>query len=442
MIFGGHNNPSPVSAPDAKAQATHNRRNELMELKVKLHHDVISKIDVDVLVKFDNETARREVTKLIVELVNQASFPLNIQEKKQIVEEVANETFGLGPLEPLLQDRTIDEILVNNFNTVFVEQKGKLHPIEVHFKDNTHLRHIINRIVARVGRRIDEASPMVDARLPDGSRVNAIIPPLSLDGPVLCIRRFKEVPLSADDLVTYGSISSEMLQILKVAVKCKMNIIVAGGTGSGKTTFLNILSSFIPPDERIITIEDAAELQLQQPHVVRLETRPPNMEGKGAVTQRDLVRNSLRMRPDRIVIGEVRGAEAMDMLQAMNTGHDGSITTIHANSPRDALARIETMVLMSSANMIPAVIGRQIASAINIVVFIRRGSDGGRRCESISEITGMETTIISMQEIAQYIQKGLTPEGKWIGSFEMRPVKPKFLEKAKTMGYLPQNGVI
>jgi pilus assembly protein CpaF len=410
------------------------RLHELQNLKVGFHQEVINRMNVEILVKFDNETARLEVAKVIWELVNQTSVPLTAIEKKQMVEEVVNETFGLGPLEPLLQDRSIDDILINNYNTVYVERHGKLMRSDICFKDNTHLRHIINRIVARIGRRIDEASPMVDARLPDGSRVNAIIPPLALDGPALCIRRFKETPLGADDLIALGSISPEILYLLKIAVCARMNVLISGGTGSGKTTFLNIMSSYIPPTERIITIEDAAELQLQQPHVIRLETRPANMEGKGLIAQHDLIRNSLRMRPDRIVIGEVRGAEALDMLQAMNTGHDGSIATVHANNPRDALARVETMVLMSSANMMPAVINRQIASAINIVVQVRRFSDGVRRLESVSEIIGMEGSMITMQEIGAFVQKGMTSEGKCIGNFELRSVKPKFLERAKALG--------
>ena len=395
---------------------------------------MINKIDVELLVKFDSDTARREVSKIVLELANESNFPLNLAEKKQVVDEVVDETFGLGPLEPLLQDKTIDDILVNNYNTVYVERRGKLQPTDVRFKDNTHLRHIINRIVARIGRRIDEASPMVDARLPDGSRVNAIIPPLALDGPALCIRRFKDTPLGPEDLLSYGSLSEEMLFLLQVAVKSRLNVLIAGGTGSGKTTLLNILSAFIPNDERIITIEDAAELQLQQPHVIRLETRPPNMEGKGLVTQHDLVRNCLRMRPDRIVVGEVRGEEALDMLQAMNTGHDGSITTVHSNSTRDALSRLETMILMSSANMTSAAINRQIASAVNIVVYARRFSDGVRRIEAISEITGMEGNVISMQELVSYVQKGISSDGKCIGNFELRAVKPKFMEKARAMG--------
>lgn len=417
-----------------KKHSPDRRQNEIQEFKFKLHQDVINKIDVELLVKFDSDTARREVSKIILDLANESDFPLSIAEKKQVTEEVVNETFGLGPLEPLLQDKTIDDILVNNYNTVYVERRGKLQPVNVRFKDNTHLRHIINRIVARIGRRIDEASPMVDARLPDGSRVNAIIPPLALDGPALCIRRFKDVPLDAEDLLSFGSISQEMLFLLQVAVKSRLNILIAGGTGSGKTTLLNILSAFIPDDERIITIEDAAELQLQQPHVIRLETRPANMEGKGLVTQRDLVKNCLRMRPDRIVVGEVRGVEALDMLQAMNTGHDGSITTVHANSTRDALSRLETMILMTSSNMSQAAINRNIASALNLVVYARRFSDGVRRVEFVSEITGMEGNVITMQDLVSYTQKGVSPDGKCIGNFELHAIKPKFLDRAKALG--------
>ncbi len=427
-------NPDQHKEIEKKIQKDH-RQKELHEFKSKLHQEVISKVEVETLIKFDNDTARREIAKLVWEIISQNSFPLTTPEKNQIVEEIVDETFGLGPLEPLLQDRTIDDIMVNNFNTVYVERKGKIYPAtHVTFKDNTHLRHIINRIVARIGRRIDESSPMVDARLPDGSRVNAIIPPLALNGPVLCIRRFKEVPLTADDLVNLGTISKEMLFLIQIAIRARMNILISGGTGSGKTTLLNVISASIPASERIITIEDAAELQLQQPHVISLETRPSNAEGRGLVTQRELVMNSLRMRPDRIILGEVRGAEALDMLQAMNTGHDGSITTVHANSPRDAISRVETMVLMSNANMSQIVINRQIASALNLVIYIRRYSDGVRRVESISEIVGMEGTIISMQEIAMFVQKGLSSEGECLGNFELNAVKPKFLERAKVLG--------
>lgn len=423
-----------ISDSEAKNQK---RRRTLHEYKTKIHQDVINQVDLEVLIQFDTDTGRREIAKLVWELVNQNNFPLNAAEKDQITEEVVNETFGLGPLEPLLQDPTVDDILINDYKTVYVERSGKLSPVAgVTFKDNQHLRHIINRIVARVGRRIDESSPMVDARLADGSRVNAIIPPLAVHGPVLCIRRFKEIPLTAQNLISLGTISKEMLFLIEIAVRTRMNILISGGTGSGKTTLLNVLSSFIPNDERVITIEDAAELKLQQPHVISLETRPENMEGRGRVSQRELVINSLRMRPDRIIVGEVRGAEALDMLQAMNTGHDGSLTTVHSNSPRDGISRLETMVLMSNANMSPIVINRQIASALNIIVHIRRYSDGVRRVEAIEEIVGMEGTVISMHEIASFVQTGTSTEGACQGEFKIHPVKPRFLQKAQAAGLL------
>jgi len=412
------------------------RGRNIFDFKSKLHQDVINRIDLELLVKFDSETAHREVARLVGQLVTESNFPLNETEKQQIVQEVVHETFGLGPLEPLFADSSVDEILVNNFKTVYIERRGKLYMTEVRFKDNTHLRHIINRIVARVGRRIDDASPMVDARLQDGSRVNAIIPPLSLDGPVLSIRRFKKIPLSPDDLIRTECLSQEMLYLLQLAVKARRNMLISGGTGAGKTTLLNILSSYIPSTERIITIEDAAELQLQQPHVVRLETRPSNMEGKGRISQRELFVNSLRMRPDRIVVGEVRGAEALEMLQAMNTGHDGSITSVHANTPRDAVSRIETMVLMGTSNMEQKAIRRQIASAIHLVAQIRRYPDGMRRIESISEVTGMEQDVITMQELASYTLKGVTAEGKCTGFFKINPIRPKFIDRAREMGLL------
>ena len=416
------------------ANTVSRRQQELFDFKAKLHEEVISKIDLDVLLKFDSDTARSEVARFIGALVNQTSFPLNLAEKQQIVKEVVDETFGLGPLEPLLEDPTIDEILVNNYQTVFIERGGKLQRTQIRFKDNTHLRHVINRIVARVGRRIDDSSPMIDARLPDGSRVNAVIPPLALDGPCLSIRRFKKIPLTTRDLVDFGTLSPEILFLLQVAVQAKINMVISGGTGSGKTTLLNVLSAFIPADERIVTIEDAAELQLQQPHVVRLETRPANMEGRGGVAQRDLFKNCLRMRPDRIIVGEARGAEALDMLQAMNTGHDGSMTTVHANSPRDALSRIATMVLMSNTNIDLRAINRQIASALNLVIQTRRYPDGVRRIESISEITGMEQEVITMQEIVAFSVRGTTPDGKPVGAFKLYAVRPRFLERAKELG--------
>lgn len=410
------------------------RQRTLFGIKSKLHQEVIDRMDLELLVKVDSDTARREVARLVSTLVNQDNFPLSTTEKQKIVQEVVNETFGLGPLETLMADPSIDDILVNNYQTVYIERRGKLLRVDMRFKDDVHLRHIINRIVARIGRRIDETSPMVDARLPDGSRVNAIIPPLALDGPSLSIRRFKKIPLSADELLKIRTISPEMLHLVQIAIRARMNMVISGGTGAGKTTTLNVLSSFISEKERVVTIEDAAELQLRQPHVVRLETRPPNMEGKGQVTQRELFINSLRMRPDRIIVGEVRGAEALDMLQAMNTGHDGSITTVHANSPRDALARIETMILMSNANVELRAIRRQIASAVNIIVQVRRYADGVRRVESICELTGMEHDTVTMQELASYQQKGVSQEGGSIGSFKIHDVRPRFLERAKELG--------
>lgn len=407
---------------------------EMFNLKSRLHRSLIDVIDLDMLLQSDRQIAQHEIEQVLAELIRHQTMPMTAAEKEQVIHEVVNETFGLGPLEPLLADASVDEILVNNSQTVYIEREGKLGLTSVRFKDDTHLRHIINRIVSRIGRRIDEASPMVDARLPDGSRVNAIIPPLALDGPCVSIRKFREMPLTVDEMINYGSFTRDMIDILKCAVESKMNILVSGGTGSGKTTLLNTLSSFIPHSERIVTIEDAAELRLQQPHAVRLETRPGNNEGKGTVTARDLVRNSLRMRPDRIVVGEVRGGEAMDMLQAMNTGHDGSLTTIHANTPRDALSRIETMVLLAAANLDTRSINKQIVSAIQLVVQIRRFPDGKRRLETISELTGMEGTTISMQDLVCFQINGRNADGKIMGEFKVQAVKPRFLEQARDMG--------
>jgi pilus assembly protein CpaF len=406
------------------------RRLFLQEVKGQMHRLLIDRIDLDALMALDPEVARKEVGTLVRGLFDEEKIAATTVEREEIIREVVNETFGLGPLEPLLADTTIDEILVNNAHQVYIERFGKLQLTDVSFKDDDHLRHIINRIVARIGRRIDESSPMVDARLADGSRVNAIIPPLSIDGPVVSIRRFKKIPFKPGDLVARKSMTEEAVNLLELAVKSKLNILISGGTGSGKTTMLNILSSFIPHDERIITIEDAAELQLQQDHVVRLETRPMNLEGKGAVTQRDLVKNSLRMRPDRIVLGECRGEEALDMLQAMNTGHEGSLTTVHANTARDALGRIETMVLMANSNLIHSAIVRQIAAAFHLIIQIRRHVDGVRRVDSISELTGMEEETITLQEIYVFQQTSLSPEGKVIGEFKFNNVRPKFLDAA------------
>ncbi|HSD88400.1 MAG TPA: CpaF family protein, partial [Kofleriaceae bacterium] len=351
-----------------------------------------------------------------------------------------DEVTGLGPLEPLLADTSLSDILVNGCDTVYVERDGVLHPAPIRFRDNDHLLQIINRIVSRVGRRIDETSPMVDARLPDGSRVNAVIPPLALDGPVLSIRRFGARPLTAVDLLRTGTINQEMLDFLAAAVRAKLNILISGGTGTGKTTFLNILSAYIPGTERIITIEDAAELQLQQRHVVRLETRPANIEGVGAVVQRDLVRNSLRMRPDRIVVGEVRGPEVLDMLQAMNTGHEGSMTTIHANGPRDALTRLMAMAGMASANLSEHLLQQSIARALHLVVQLNRFPDGRRRVVSISEITGMEGEVISMQDIASFDQRGVDADGRVIGELKFTGVRPQCLEKIQRAGVIVESG--
>lgn len=406
------------------------RRNFLQEVKIKMHRSLIDRLNLEALMALDPTEARRQVGDLVRLLFNEEKIAVTGAEREDIIREVVDETFGLGPLEPLLADNTIDEILVNHAHQVYVERFGKLTLTDVNFKDNDHLRHIINRIVARVGRRIDEASPMVDARLADGSRINAIIPPLSLDGPVLSIRRFKKIPFKPHDLIVRKTVTEDIVKLLEIAVKSKLNILISGGTGSGKTTLLNILSSFIPHDERVLTIEDAAELQLQQDHVVRLETRPPNLEGRGAVTQRDLVKNALRMRPDRIILGEVRGEEALDMLQAMNTGHEGSITTVHSNTPRDAMGRLETMVLMANSNLIHSAIVRQIAAAFHLVIQIRRYPDGVRRMESLSEIAGMEGEVITMQEVFSFVQTGTDGEGNVIGEFQFHNIRPKFLDIA------------
>lgn len=423
---------SGASPAEKQALSSHEekRRVFLQEVKTHMHRLLIDRLDLEALGSMDPSDSRKEVGIVVRTLFDEEKVAVTASEREDIIREVVDETFGLGPLEPLLADSAIDEILVNGPHQVYVERHGKLQLTNTSFKDDEHLRHIINRIVARVGRRIDESSPMVDARLLDGSRVNAVIPPLALDGPVMSIRRFKKIPFKPSDLVARKSITEDLLQLLDLAVKSKLNVLISGGTGSGKTTMLNILSSFIPHDERILTIEDAAELQLQQEHVVRLETRPPNLEGKGSITQRDLVKNALRMRPDRIVLGEVRGEEALDMLQAMNTGHEGSITTVHANTPRDALSRIETMVLMANSNLIHSAIVKQIASAFHLIIQIRRYPDGVRRLESLSELTGMENDVIGLQEIFYYEQTGLTPDGKVIGEFKFNNVRPKFLDAA------------
>lgn len=403
-------------------------------LKSLIHQKLLDRVDLTVMETLTPEHLSREIKILVEQILNEEKIPINLAERGRLVSDVQHEVLGLGPLEPLLADPTISDILVNTYNQVYVERKGKLELTEVHFADNDHLMKIIDRIVSRIGRRVDESSPMVDARLADGSRVNAIIPPLAIDGPLLSIRRFSVVPLKMDDLIIYKSVTPQMAEIIAGLVKSKCNILISGGTGSGKTTLLNIMSSYIPTNERVVTIEDAAELQLQQPHVVRLETRPPNVEGKGEVAQRALVRNSLRMRPDRIIIGEVRGAEALDMLQAMNTGHEGSMATVHANTPRDALSRIENMVGMGELNLSPKAIRQQISSAIWVVIQIARMTDGKRKLLSLQEITGMEGDVITMQEIFSFKQTGIDEHGVVQGYFHATGIRPKFMDRLKING--------
>jgi pilus assembly protein CpaF len=404
------------------------------EMKARLHRAIVTRLDLTKLSALSPERVHGEVSRLAEGLLQAENLPLSTTERDRLVGEVHHELFGLGPLEPLLADPMISDILVNSYSSIYIERRGKLEKTNISFKDDEHLRRVIERIVSTVGRRIDEAQPMVDARLPDGSRVNAIIPPLALDGPVLSIRRFGVDPLRMPALIENGALTKEIAILFEMCVRARLNIIISGGTGAGKTTLLNAMSAFIPVDERIVTIEDSAELQMQQPHVVRLETRPPNIEGRGEVTQRDLVRNSLRMRPDRIVIGEVRGGEAIDMLQAMNTGHDGSLTTIHANTTRDALGRLETMVQMTGMRLSDRAMRQQIASAVNLVIQVARLTDGTRRIVSISEITGMEGETITMQEIFQFERTGVDGTGKVIGRFRTTGIRPRFAERLKQYG--------
>jgi len=409
-------------------------RAEYQQVKADLHRKILDRLDLEKLGRTNSETAREEVLILIRTSVNSEAVPLSFAERERLAREILDEIFGLGPLEPLLKDPSISDILVNRFDKVYIERGGKLEPTGLSFKDNQHLMQIIDRIVSRVGRRIDESSPMVDARLPDGSRVNAIIPPLAIDGACLSIRRFGRDPITARQMIENKSLTEPMLELLSAMVKGRLNLLISGGTGAGKTTVLNVLSGYIPNNERVVTIEDAAELQMKQEHVVRLETRPPNIEGKGAIRQRQLVINSLRMRPDRIVVGEVRGEEAFDMLQAMNTGHEGSLTTVHANSQRDALARIENMVSMANLNIPERAIRHQISSAIHAVVQVARLSDGTRKIITISEITGMETEIISMQDIFVFDRLGIDESGKVRGMFRATGIRPKFAERLATGG--------
>jgi pilus assembly protein CpaF len=434
--LNGHERPIHHGNGHADLESHYHSQEFFQALKRRIHQELIGRIDLTNLFKVDRRQAEEEIRKILQELVTQEKIPINLSEEKRLLREVEDETFGLGPLEPLLSDPTINDILVNHHNQIFVERFGKLEMTDIVFRDEGHLRQIIDRIVSRVGRRIDEAQPMVDARLPDGSRVNAVIPPLALDGSSLSIRKFKADPLKMKNLISFGTLTDEMAVLLELIVRARINTVISGGTGSGKTTLLNILSGYIPNSERIVTIEDAAELQLQQRHVVRLETRPPNLEGRGAITQRDLVRNALRMRPDRIIVGEVRGSEAIDMLQAMNTGHEGSLTTVHANSPRDALYRMETMMLMAEGNLVEWAINRQIASAIDVIIQASRMGDGVRRVVSISEVTGMEGNVIAMQEVVVFQQKGISPDGKVLGEFKFTGIRPRFLDKLKSLGLL------
>lgn len=404
------------------------------DLKTTLHRELLNKIDLERLTSLQDVRARTQVQSVIYDLIGGTNVPLSGTEKERICREVLHEVFGLGPLEPLLQDQSIADILVNTHRQVYVERGGILELTNVMFKDAAHLRHIIDKIVSNVGRRVDESSPMCDARLDDGSRVNVVIPPLSIDGPILSIRRFGRTPIGIEQLVNYRALTPGMLELLRAAVKARLNVIISGGTGAGKTTLLNALSTFISDRERIVTIEDSAELQLQQPHVVRLECRPPNVEGKGAVRQRELVINALRMRPDRIVVGEVRGGEALDMLQAMNTGHDGSLTTIHANNPIDAIARLETMCLMAEINLPDRAIRQQIASAVSLIIQVARLSDGTRRLTQISEITGINDDMVGLQDIFVFDRFGIGPDNRVLGRFRATGVLPKFADRLKASG--------
>src|SRR6195952_1660436 len=405
------------------------------QLKTAVHHELIKRMDLDKLAAMQNDPGgRQKLLATISQLVGEQPVPLSSMDRDVIAKEVLDEVFGLGPLEPLLHDQTVSDILVNTYNTVYVERRGVIEKTDIVFRDNAHLMHIIDKIVSAVGRRIDESSPMVDARLLDGSRVNIVIPPLAVDGPLISIRRFGSSPLTADDLIRHRALTPQMLEILKCAVKARLNIVVSVGTGAGKTTLLNVLSGYISPDERICTIEDSAELQIKQEHVVRLECRPPNVEGKGAIRQRELVINALRMRPDRIILGEIRGEEALDMLQAMNTGHDGSITTVHANNPRDAIARLETMSMMGSVALPEKAIRAQIASAVHLIIQASRMSDGSRRITHISEVTGATSEIVSMQDLFLFEKQGLGVGGKVKGRFYSSGIVPKFAEKLKAAG--------
>src|SRR5712692_5429864 len=430
---------TPPNAVNASVAGEDKKRGGLsfkvyQELKSSVHRDLLNKVDLEKVATVRDERTRAQALAVIQDLVANLQTPMSGRERERLALEVLDEVFGLGPLEPLLQDPSINDILVNGHKQVYVERAGILEETNIRFKDNSHLMHIIEKIVSAVGRRVDESSPMVDARLEDGSRINAIIPPLAVDGPHLSVRRFGHFPITEDDLLASQTLTPPILELLRGAVTSRLNIVISGGTGAGKTTLLNVLSGFISAKERIVTIEDSAELQLKQRHVVRLECRPANIEGSGAVKQRQLVINSLRMRPDRIVVGEVRGEEALDMLQAMNTGHDGSLTTIHANSPRDAVSRLETMSLMANLNLPEKAVRQQAASAISIVVQISRMSDGSRRVTHFTEITGMDEDVVSMQDIFLFEKRGIGPGGKVMGRFHATGIRPKFAERLKASG--------
>jgi pilus assembly protein CpaF len=427
-------NAASLNAYENSTVLTQDQTRLEIQLRSKIHQRLLGILDLSVIETMSDSDLKAHLKGCIEKIVIEDQLVLNDTDLARLIVEIQNEITGLGPLESLLADPTISDILVNNARSVYVERKGKLEKTLIHFDNDAHLLKIIDKIVARVGRRIDESSPMVDARLPDGSRINAIIPPLALDGPVLSIRRFSEIPLKMGNLVEFGSLTNEMAVIIAALVKAKTNILVSGGTGSGKTTLLNIMSGFIPDSERIVTIEDAAELRLQQPHVVRLETRPPNIEGKGEVNQRALLRNTLRMRPDRIIVGEVRGIEVLDMLQAMNTGHEGSLTTVHANSARDSLTRLENMIGIAGLSVMLKPLRQQIVAAISVIVHIARLSDGKRKITGIHEITGMEGEMITMQEIFRYDQTGVAPDGTVLGHFRATGIRPRFAERLLARG--------
>ncbi len=428
--------PAPRQQDPEGPGAGEGRNTSMMQdLKVRIHRQLLDRLNLANLDALDKGQVVTEIRKIVHDLLTREAAPLNLDEREDLVEQILDEIFGLGPLEPLLKDAEVADILVNTYDEVFVERFGKLESTDIRFKDERHLMQVIDRIVSAVGRRIDDSSPMVDARLADGSRVNVIIPPLAIDGAHMSIRKFKKDVLSGDDLIRNEAMARPMFELLQGIVKCRLNVLISGGTGAGKTTLLNVLSESVPLDERIVTIEDSAELQLRQPHVVRLETRPANIEGVGEVPQRLLLINALRMRPDRIIVGEVRGAEAVDMLQAMNTGHDGSLTTLHANTPRDALARLETMISMASLNLAEKGMRQQIANAINVVIQVARLTDGRRKIVSISEITGMEGEVITMQEIFVFEREGMSEDGTVLGRFRATGIRPKFAERLARYGH-------